>query len=289
MNLSPVLNLDAVMVQKVARALKLSEQPEVIMSGASASPNALPLFLVHDGSGVCMQYHRLQSLNRQAYALHDPKFINTAEAWPSLRQMAENYADTVHHTTEGPCLVGGWSFGGVVAFEAARILMARNHAVKGIILIDSPPPLDHHPLSADIIEAVTGSAKPSPNALGKAIRQLTHQSFLSCAALLGAHKPTHFSHSPAPPAILLRSADGWRRDGDTSNPRDGMNPKFIENAWLQDRSDVRTAAEDWEAVTGATVRCFDIPGNHFQVFDVANIQAVSEAIVKACALLEGSV
>jgi thioesterase domain-containing protein len=203
--------------------------------------------------------------------------------------MAENYADTVHHTTEGPCLVGGWSFGGVVAFEAARILMARNHAVKGIILIDSPPPLDHHPLSADIIEAVTGSAKPSPNALGKAIRQLTHQSFLSCAALLGAHKPTHFSHSPAPPAILLRSADGWRRDGDTSNPRDGMNPKFIENAWLQDRSDVRTAAEDWEAVTGATVRCFDIPGNHFQVFDVANIQAVSEAIVKACALLEGSV
>ncbi|KAJ6170952.1 polyketide synthase [Penicillium chermesinum] len=270
MNPSTVLKLDAIMVQKVTRALKLSEQPEVIISGAPGSPDALPLFLVHDGSGVCMQYHRLQSLNRRAYALHDPRFINTADGWSSLRHMAESYADTIHHTTDGPCLVGGWSFGGVVAFEAARILMARNHVVKGIILIDSPPPLAHQPLSADIIEAVIGSVETSPNALGKAIRQLTHRSFF-----------------PTPPAILLRSVDGWRRDGDTSDPRGVMNPKSIENAWLQDRSDARTATKDWEIVTGTTVRCFDIPGNHFQVFDVANVQAVSDIMVKACALLEG--
>ncbi|KAL9075828.1 MAG: hypothetical protein Q9157_003863 [Trypethelium eluteriae] len=283
------LKLDAAMVQKVPRALKLSEQPEVIKSGTSANPNALPLFLVHDGSGVCMQYHRLQSLNRQAYALHDPKFIDTSDAWSSLRQMAENYADTICRTTKGPCLVGGWSFGGVVAFEAARILMATNHAVKGVVLIDSPAPLEHQPLSSAIIEAVTGGAKTPPNAMSKAIRALTRQSFLSCAALLGVHKPAHFSHCPAPPVVLLRSADGWRRDGDTSDPRGPMDRESVENAWLQDRSDVRTAVADWEAVTGTTVSCFDIPGNHFQPFDAANIREVSEAVVKACALLERSV
>ena len=277
------------MVQKVTYALKLSEQPEVIKSSTSASPNALPLFLVHDGSGVCMQYHRLQSLNRQAYALHDPKFIDTVDSWSSLGQMAEIYANTIRHTTKGPCLVGGWSFGGVVAFEAARILMATNHTVEGVVLIDSPPPLDHQPLSPNIIEAVTGGAKPSPNAMGKAIRELTRRSFLSCAALLGAHKPTHFSHCPAPPVILLRSADGWRREGDTSDPRGVMDPNSVENAWLQDRSDARTAIADWEVVTGTTVSCFDIPGNHFQVFDAANIREVSEGVEKACARLEGSV
>ncbi|KAI9705151.1 MAG: Type I Iterative PKS [Bogoriella megaspora] len=283
------LKLDSAMMQKVTRALKLSSQPEIIRSGTPVGPDALPLFLIHDGSGVCMQYHRLQSLNRPTYALHDPKFIKTADAWSSLHQMAENYANTIRNTTKDPCLVGGWSFGGVVAFEAARILMATNHTVEGVVLIDSPPPLNHQPLSPEIIEAITGGAKISPNATSNTIRDLARQSFLSCADLLGAHKPAHFSHCPVPPVILLRSADGWRRDGDTSDPRDVMNPKSIENAWLQDRSDIKTAIADWEVVTGSTVSCFDIPGNHFQVFDAAHIREVSEGVVKACALLEGSI
>ncbi|KAF2675312.1 putative polyketide synthase [Microthyrium microscopicum] len=283
------IKLDTAMLKKVERALKLSEQPEVIRTSTAADSNALPLFLVHDGSGVCMQYHRLQSLHRQAYALHDPKFTDTADTWSSLRQMAANYANTIRRTTEGPCLIGGWSFGGVVAFEVARILTSLEQAVKGVILIDSPPPLDHQPLSPDIIEAVTGNGKSSPNAMGNVIRELTRQSFLSCADLLGAHRPTHFSHRPSPPAILLRSRDGWRRNGDTSDPRAVMNPQSVENAWLQDRSDPRTAVWGWEEVIGSSVRCFDIPGNHFKVFDAANIREVSESVVKACAILEGSV
>ncbi|KAJ5799242.1 polyketide synthase [Penicillium psychrosexuale] len=281
------LELDAAMVQKVTRALKLSEQPEVIKSGPSVSPHSLPLFLIHDGSGVCMQYHRLQFLDRQTYALHDPKFIDTADGWFSLRQMAESYAHTIRHTTKGPCLVGGWSFGGVVAFEAARILMATNHAVKGVVLIDSPPPLDHQPLSADIIETITGGAEISSHAMGKTIRELTRRNFLSCAALLGVYKPMHCSDFPAPPVVLLRSVEGWRRDGDTSDPRGVMNPNSIENAWLQDRSDVRTATVDWEVLTGTKVRCFDIPGNHFRAFDSENIREVSKRVLEACALLEG--
>ncbi|KAI9656849.1 MAG: Type I Iterative PKS [Bathelium mastoideum] len=285
------LELDVAMVQKITHALKLSEQPGVIKSGTSASPSALPLFLVHDGSGICVQYHRLQSLDRPVYALHDPKFINPADAWSSLHQMAENYANTIHHTTKGrPCLVGGWSFGGVVAFEAARILAATNHhAVRGVILIDSPPPIDHQPLSADIIDAVTGSASKAspPSPVGKAIRELTRRSFMSCAALLGAHKPAPSSRYPAQPrVVLLRSADGWRREGDTSDPQGGMDSACVENAWLQDRSDRSGAIAGWERVAGSAVSCFDIPGNHFQVFDAANIGEVSEGVVKACALLE---
>ncbi|KAH9991309.1 hypothetical protein BJV77DRAFT_962951 [Russula vinacea] len=46
-----------------------------------------------------------------------------------------------------------WSFGGIVAFEVARHLLKADVAVKGVVLIDSPSPLDHVPLSDALIES----------------------------------------------------------------------------------------------------------------------------------------
>ncbi|KAL7267050.1 polyketide beta-ketoacyl-synthase, partial [Rhizina undulata] len=72
-----------------------------------------PLFLIHDGSGLCNYYSKQTSLERAVFGIYNPRFFDE-------RQWA------------------GWSYGGVVAFEAERQLLAQNRPVAGILLIDSP-------------------------------------------------------------------------------------------------------------------------------------------------------
>ncbi|KAJ5758156.1 type I iterative polyketide synthase [Penicillium nucicola] len=254
----------ASMTLKIATILKLQEQPEKVYLADDTAPKNAPLFLIHDGSGICVQYHRLQPSNRSIYAIHDPNFLEP-DSWTGLPAMAQSYARLIERTTSGPYILGGWSFGGVVAFEAARVLLAEGHAVTGVVLIDSPPPLNHKPLSANIIDAVTRGGRNRGGLVGQTIHSHVRKSFTACAGMLGAFEPEAVTSTsrPIPRTFLLRSKDGFQLQA-----ADGI--QEIENAWLQDRSDPRTSIEDWEIVTKAKMPYMDIPGDHFQVFDAAN-------------------
>lgn len=289
----------------VSKVLHLSQQPEEIQQSPT---NKSPLYLIHDGSGICTHYRRLRPQGRRVFALHDPKFLIQAgdqRSWGSLIEMATAYADTIsserNNAALGDCILGGWSFGGVVAFEAARILMGRGQRVKGVVLIDSPPPVGHVPLSDAIIEAVTAqpverdaAAKAAAKAVSpvaSAIRKLVQQSFRICAGLIGNFSdsvgtcPQKLSTSAtsAPRVVLLRSAAGWTPPQDFASSVGEM-----ENPWLQDRRDQSLATAGWEMLTGAPIQCVDIPGNHFQVFDAPNITAVSAALVDVCSDLDSN-
>lgn len=275
-------------LNKISRAFNLGQQPEIVQSvNSSESKNTKmsSLYLIHDGSGICIQYHRLRPLQRPVYALHDPKFLDQHDSWPDLGAMADQYATDIIQTVRSPCILGGWSFGGVVAFEVARRLLSRGHPVVGVVLIDSPPPLNHTPLSPRIIDAVTGNGKPPSTATAETIHALTRRSFTGCAAMLKLFRPGNLQNDPwVPRLFLLRSREAWR---DLSSPSNGSSSlPEIENAWLQDRSNPWTAVAGWKALTGSEVSVVDIPGNHFQAFDAENITAVSNAISHACLELE---
>ncbi|KAI1407233.1 putative polyketide synthase [Hypoxylon sp. FL1857] len=281
---SPQVLFNPATIDKVSQILNLDQQPEIVQAAPSSrltghDQREPSLFLIHDGSGICTHYHRLRSLGRPVYALHDPKFLDPFDNWDSLSDMAAEYARQIASTTAGPYLVGGWSFGGVVAFEAARQLMAQGHGVVGVLLIDAPAPLNHQPLSARIIDAVTSQTRLPGTEAAKAIRALTRRSFASCASLLGAFTAESPDAQPVPRIFLLRSREGWQ---------DPADPEFFENEWLQSRRSPVSAIRGWEAVTGTKIGWVDIPGDHFQVFDAANIEAVSTSIRRACIELQGA-
>ncbi len=55
--------------------------------------------------------------------------------------MAEHYVEAMREVQpEGPYRLGGWSMGGVVAFEMARRLAEQNQRVERLVLIDSFAP-----------------------------------------------------------------------------------------------------------------------------------------------------
>ncbi|KDQ09291.1 hypothetical protein BOTBODRAFT_148243 [Botryobasidium botryosum FD-172 SS1] len=236
----------------------------------------LPLFLIHDGSGLAHPYSRLSSIGRPLWGIHNPKFFS-AEPWSGgLVEMAMVYAGMVKETlgSRRGCVLGGWSFGGVVAFEVARQLVKTGIQVLGVILIDSPPPTTHVPLPDALIEkACSGQMQKN------AIRLVSRQMKLSTQALVAYdYSASPAAEVPFPRVAMLRSREPISIEG--------IDCDYI--PFLMNRGDSSTSVAEWERLLDASVPIFDIPGNHFQVFEPNNIQAVTSQLCKALELFESS-
>ncbi|MEU5595232.1 type I polyketide synthase [Streptomyces sp. NPDC020298] len=98
-----------------------------------------PLFLVHAAGGTTDVYRALADRlgdDRPVYGL------DRVEAARTVPEKARHYAEAVAAAhPDGPCLLGGWSFGGFVAQETARLLTAAGREVELVVLIDSVRPL----------------------------------------------------------------------------------------------------------------------------------------------------
>lgn len=93
------------MIKDLSRKLKMDRIPTPIQTDKPDSTK-FPLFLVHDGSGLCMKYQTIKPLHRALWAIHNLKFF-TDEGWESLTSMATAYAARIHATATRPPILGG--------------------------------------------------------------------------------------------------------------------------------------------------------------------------------------
>lgn len=148
-----------------------------------------------------------------------------------------------------------------MAFEAARQLEARGFKVKGLILIDSPNPIDHEPLPAAIISKI---AQPSRKHLGPPRRYAAlEKEFAHNASLLCSYKPEPFTsvRQRGLKTVMLRSRDIFDSEAVCG----------VHYDWLS-RQDTRTdAILAWSELVGGHVHVTSIPGNHFEPFLEENV------------------
>ena len=99
-----------------------------------------PLFLVHPIGGDVVCYAELArrlGMERPLYGLQAVPDGETA----SLDSLASRYLEAVREVQkDGPYLLGGWSFGGTIAYEMARQLEAGGERVALLALVDVGPP-----------------------------------------------------------------------------------------------------------------------------------------------------
>jgi len=97
-----------------------------------------PFFCVHPVGGNVLCYAALArelGNNRPFYGLQSPGFLT------SIEEMAARYIEAMQTVRPmGPYYLGGWSMGGVVAWEMARQLQASGQEVELLALIDSYAP-----------------------------------------------------------------------------------------------------------------------------------------------------
>lgn len=254
---------------------EVKKQPpatSVLLQGnpKTASKN---LFLLPDGSGSATSYVSIPAVDSQnicVYGLNCPFMKDPTSYTCGIEGVSKLYLEEIlRRQPNGPYYIGGWSAGGVCAYEVVRQLSnmqtanpTENFEVARLLLIDSPCPIRLEPLPArlhhffdEIGLLGTGTGK-TPGWL------LPH--FEYSIRALSAYKPELKSVQDfqAPPTKLI-----WATDGVCKNPEDPRPPPQDDDPksmkWLlENRTDF--GYNGWDRLLGAeNCQMRTISGNHF--------------------------
>ncbi len=125
----------------------------------TSKSGAPSLFLFPDGSGSASSYVNLGSLSIDSavIAFNSPFYQNPKDFTMSLENVANLYVSSISSLDpQGPVFLGGWSIGGVYAYEVARQMLSSGREIAGLIMIDAISPQSMPPLpveTVDILEA----------------------------------------------------------------------------------------------------------------------------------------
>jgi len=122
-------------------AESLEQSPLVAMQPLGSRP---PLFCVHPGSGNVLCYVDLAQrlgVDQPFYGLRDVTLDNGTVMWTTVEEMATRYIEAIRQVQPyGPYLLGGYSFGAVVAFEMAQQLRRHGDDVDLLAILDAGAP-----------------------------------------------------------------------------------------------------------------------------------------------------
>jgi thioesterase domain-containing protein/acyl carrier protein len=100
-----------------------------------------PVFLVHPQGGAALCYAALaRHLGREwpVYGLQARGIEGDLRPLDRIEEMAASYVEAIRSVQrEGPYALGGWSLGGLVAFEMAQQLKEAGHEVTLLALLDT--------------------------------------------------------------------------------------------------------------------------------------------------------
>jgi thioesterase domain-containing protein len=135
-----------------------STSPLVVIQGAGTKR---PFFCVHPSGGTVLCYEPLArelGPEQPFYGL-EARLPGPAEALQAtVEDMAKRYLHALREVQpEGPYQLGGWSFGGLVAFAMACRLLREGHQVRALVLFDTQLPAADAPF--DPIACLADQAK----------------------------------------------------------------------------------------------------------------------------------
>ncbi|TCP58033.1 amino acid adenylation domain-containing protein [Tumebacillus sp. BK434] len=136
-------------VEKLARLLgqHAAERPDSsVLVPLQTAGDAAPLFLIHAVGGSVLSYIELADQfqgEMPVYALQAPGLETDETPLSSIPALAARYAEEIVRVQpHGPYRLGGWSFGGAVAYELAAQLKAAGQEIEYVLMLDTYEPRD---------------------------------------------------------------------------------------------------------------------------------------------------
>lgn len=258
---------------QVAKPINLSQYPKsksVLLQGNPKTAKNT-LFLLPDGSGVASSYTPIPQIDSDlaVFGLNCPFLKDPAEFNIGIPAVTQIYlAEIQRRQPHGPYLLGGWSAGGVLAYECTRQLIAKGENVEKLVLIDSPFPVGLEALPASFHQYCAKIGLLGDGGLESLPKWLLPHFFSTVRELtaysdhLGSLTTINTTNMPKTIAI-------WARDGIVHNKGDikpDWDPKVrMPNSmdWLtHDRQDL--GHHGWEKLVGeGNIKCMSTTGNHF--------------------------
>ena len=138
---------EAPTIEQLAARFAPREPKEAIPASLTAlhkKGKQTPLFCIHGGDGGTLIYRQLSeglAKDRPFYTLEAPALTGEEDVASTIEETAKTYLKQIKTVqAEGPYLLGGYCFGGIVVYEIAQQLKAAGEEVELLCLFDTDNP-----------------------------------------------------------------------------------------------------------------------------------------------------
>ena len=246
-----------------------------------------PLFLMHPVGGHVYFYHDLATCLDPAqpvYGLQAQGMEGKAPPLTGIEEMAARYLEAVRQIQpEGPYLLGGSSFGGIVAFEMAHQLLSGGQRVALLTMMDTPAPSAVPPEDLDSLErlAYLISGDPGLPVPAEEIRDLSPDEQLLYVLRRRKGLSRMF------PKVALPELASFRKIVTTNlqamlsyvaRPYPG--PVLFFQAGERDAMTVDRPARGWIDLVQGGLTVHEVPGNHVTMSFPPNVRVMA-ALLRA--------
>jgi len=251
----------------VERLRQVRERDRTVATAPAASPlvrlggvrgSRTPFFCVHAIGGAVFSYVELaQSLGTEQpfYALQARGLDGRCEPFADLEEMAAEYVRAIRSVQpDGPYRLGGWSFGGAVAFEMARQLRAEGARVDLLALLDS-----WSPQLSDATEVTESEVRDIVERdLGPAARAIAPEQRERLLAVYRAHLRALHHYRPEPWLDESVFVTLFRAE-----PASGL---------------PEVPANGWDGLILGDIEICPIPGDHYSMLAKPQVSVLAERL-----------
>ncbi|KAF7858490.1 hypothetical protein EAF04_009090 [Stromatinia cepivora] len=262
----------------------------MLLHRATSGSSGRNLFLCPDGFGSGAVFGSLVPLldrinDVSVYALNSPFLKNKPdlEDPPTIEEFAAIYvAEIKRRQPKGPYLLGGYSIGGVIAYEAARQLLEDGNEVERLFLIDAACPtfVTSLPSSlADFLDLINQTSVVKEDRIQEKTKG---QSIKNDHFTLARHQLLRYQVSPLPgrkipQATLFSAREGVDKQDQVPRPKALPEEEKIAGWFLDDRTD--DGSLGWNELL-SSVSVVRADGNHFSMMTPPMIASWGSELAK---------
>ena len=276
------------MAAKIKSAHKSGYSPQSLLVRIQrGSLNRAPLFLIHPVGGNVLFYRELaynMNQDQPVYGIRAKGTEKDEKPITHVKEMAKAYIKEIQSVqSEGPYILGGASFGGMVAFEIAQQLLSKKQKTALLVMMDTPGP---HYMPKELVDdadsisyilKLGADISVSPDKLRKLepdarLAYFAEQMKVADKALLPAGLTTEelsrFFHLFELNALSMQNYSPTLYQGKIiffrAKQRDDFIPHHPEKAWLD--------------LAAKGVEIHQVPGNHITMNESPNVQVLAEKL-----------
>jgi thioesterase domain-containing protein len=249
-----------------------------------------PFFCIHPSGGGVLCYIELArelGYDQPFYAIESPELDGRHEVCDRLEEMAARYIEMIRDVQpHGPYFLGGWSMGGVVAYEAARQLIAAGEKVALVALIDSfllkpqetlPDPGEElQAFIGELIWHVFGKQVPVSEEALKNLEPDERLKYIWEQARLSNAIPADVKLSDLRRLVDVFQTNVRALRGYT--PKSYPERVVLLRASEHDPKTIQDVSVDWGEVVRDGLERYTIPGNHFSIMRSPHVQLLSKQL-----------
>jgi len=241
--------------------------PLVALQPHGAKP---PFFCVHPVGGNVFCYADLArhlGQDQPFYGIQAVGLDGRRSPHTTIEAMATEYIEVIREAQPtGPYYLGGWSMGGVVAFELAQQLKARGEEVALLALLDSSTPVLNDDPSADDDDA-------DVEGFEQGVARVLHE--------MGMGDVSPREVAPVQYERLFQVYKANMRASRRYAPKPYPGRVSLFRADARSVEDNEALAAGWSDLAAGGVEVFEAPGNHYTMVIEPNVRTLAERL-SAC-------